>query len=62
MVVVENGHPHRALKFANDLATKLQRYPDHFPELFYRVDPERFKRSALLYLEPQDLTRSKTLS
>jgi hypothetical protein len=59
VVVVENGHPKRAVKFANDLATELRRYPDHFPELFYHVDPERFKRSALLYLEPQDLDKIK---
>jgi hopanoid biosynthesis associated RND transporter like protein HpnN len=59
VVVVENGTPKRAIKFANDLAGELRRYPDHFPELFYHVDPERFKRSALLYLEPQDLDKIK---
>ena len=59
VVVVENGHPKRAIKFANELAAELRRYPDHFPELFYKVDPERFKRSALLYLEPQDLDKIK---
>ena len=59
VVVVENGHPKRAIEFANDLAAELRRYPDHFPELFYHVDPERFKRSALLYLEPQDLDKIK---
>ena len=53
VVVVENGHPKRAIKFANDLAAELRRYPDHFPELFYHIDPESFKRSALLYLDPQ---------
>jgi predicted RND superfamily exporter protein len=62
VVVVENGHPKRAIKFADELATELRRYPDHFPELFYHVDPERFKRSALLYLEPQISIRSKTVS
>ncbi len=60
VVVVENGTPKRAIAFANDLATELRRYPDHFPELFYHVDPERFKRSALLYLDPQDLDKIKT--
>ena len=59
VVVVENGHPKRAIKFANDLAAELRRYPDHFPELFYHIDPESFKRSALLYLEPQDLDKIK---
>ena len=59
VVVVENGHPKRAIAFADDLAKELRRYPDHFPELFYHVDPERFKRSALLYLDPQDLDKIK---
>ena len=49
VVVVENGHPQRAMNFANDLAAELRHYPDHFPELFYHIDPERLKRSALLY-------------
>ena len=59
VVVVENGHPKRAIKFADDLAAELRHYPDHFPELFYHIDPERLKRSALLYLEPQDLDKIK---
>ena len=62
VVVAENGHPKRTIKFANDLATELRRYPGRFPELFYRIDPERFKRSALLYLDPQDLERSRAAS
>jgi hopanoid biosynthesis associated RND transporter like protein HpnN len=57
VVVVENGHPKRAIKFADDLATQLRRYPDHFPQLFYHIDPEVFKRSALLYLDVQDLDK-----
>jgi hopanoid biosynthesis associated RND transporter like protein HpnN len=59
VVVVENGHPQRAIKFANDLAAELKRYPDYFPELFYHIDPERFKRSALLYLDTKDLNDIK---
>jgi len=59
VVVVENGHPRRAIKFANDLAAELQRYPEHFPELFYHINPESFKRSALLYLDAKDLTKIK---
>ena len=59
VVVVENGHPRRAIKFANDLATELRRYPEHFPELFYHINPESFKPSALLYLDVKDLTKIK---
>jgi len=59
VVVVENGHPGRAIKFADDLAAELRRYPDHFPELFYHIDPESFRRSALLYLDFKDLNTIK---
>jgi hopanoid biosynthesis associated RND transporter like protein HpnN len=55
VVVVENGHPGRSIKFADDLAAELRRYPDHFPQLFYHINPESFKRSALLYLDLKDL-------
>ena len=59
VVVVENGHPRRAIKFAGDLAAELRRYPKQFPELFYHIDPESFKRSALLYLDVKDLDKIK---
>ena len=35
----------------------VSRYPDHFPEIFYHIDPERLKRSALLYLDSTDLDK-----
>jgi len=57
VVVVENGHPKRAVKFADELAAELRRYPDHFPELFFHINPESFKRSALLYLDLKDLNQ-----
>ncbi len=59
VVVVENGHPRRAIKFANALAAELRHYPDRFPELFYHINPESFKRSALLYLDTKDLEKIK---
>lgn len=59
VVVVENGHPQRSIQFANALAAELRRYPDHFPELFYRLDPEKFKDWALFYLEGKDLLKIK---
>jgi hopanoid biosynthesis associated RND transporter like protein HpnN len=57
VVVVENGTPHKAIQFAEDLATELRRYPKDFPQLFYHINPENFKRSALLYLDVNDLTK-----
>ncbi len=55
VVVVENGHPQRSIQFADDLAAELGRYPDRFPDIFYRLDPDRFKPWAFLYLEPKEL-------
>ncbi len=57
VVVVENGHPSRSIAFAEALAGELRKYPVQFPELFYRVDPERFKHWAFLYLNSQELSR-----
>jgi uncharacterized protein len=59
VVVVENGHPRRAIHFAEDLATELRRHPKSFTELFYHINPESFKRSALLYLDFKDLNKIK---
>jgi len=42
-VVVENGHPPQTIKFAEALAQELRHYPDQFPELFYRLNPEVLK-------------------
>ena len=60
MVVVENGHPSSSIAFAEALARELRRYPREFPEFFYRLNPDKFKQWALLYLEPQELRRLKT--
>ncbi len=59
VVVVENGHPEVSVKFADALAAQLRRYPDRFPELFYRLDPKTFTRWALLYLDTHDLLQLK---
>ena len=59
VVVVENGHPEVTTKFADALAAELRRYPDRFPELFYRLDPKSFTRWALLYLDTHDLIKLK---
>lgn len=57
VVVVENRDRYRSIEVANALAAELRRYPDRFPDLFYRVDPESFKPWALLYLDTQDLKK-----
>lgn len=59
VVVAENGHPGRTVKFADSLAAELRHYPDRFPDLFYRLDPETLKPWALLYLDYQGLLKIK---
>ena len=59
VVVVGNGHPEVTTKFADALAAELRRYPDRFPDLFYRLDPKSFRRWALLYLDTNDLIKLK---
>ena len=60
MVVVENGHPGSTIAFAEALAAEIRRYPKEFPEIFYRLDPEKFKHWALLYPDIKDLAKLKT--
>jgi hopanoid biosynthesis associated RND transporter like protein HpnN len=59
VVVVEAEKPSQAIKFAEDLATELRRYPQSFTDLFYHINPESFKRSALLYPDVKDLNKIK---
>lgn len=60
VVVIENGKPERSIAFAEALAAELRKYPKYFPELFYRVNPEPFKKWALLYLDEKDLLSLKS--
>lgn len=60
VVVVENGEPARSIRFAEALAEELRKHPDHFPQLFYRVDPEPFKKWALLYPDVEELQELKS--
>ncbi|MCX5893746.1 MAG: MMPL family transporter, partial [Deltaproteobacteria bacterium] len=60
VVVIENGHPQQTIKFAEALATELRGYPDRFPELFYRMNPEILQPWAMLYLDQKDLLKIKS--
>ncbi len=60
MVVAENHTPAHSIAFAEALAAELRHYPRQFPELFYRLNPEKFKHWALLYLPTEDLAKLKT--
>jgi predicted RND superfamily exporter protein len=59
VVVVENRGNEATIKFADALAAELRGYPKQFTDLYYRVNPERFRRSALLYLDTHDLLKLK---
>jgi uncharacterized protein len=59
VVVAENGKPGRPIAFAEALGTELRKYSDRFPDIFYRVDPDPFKKWALLYLNFEDLQQLK---
>src|SRR5574340_579283 len=58
-VVVENTDQKHCIQFVEALAAELDQYPQHFRELFYRVDPQKFKHWALLYLEQKQLLELK---
>jgi hypothetical protein len=59
VVVVENTDLSRSIQFAEALAGELRQYPHNFRDIFYRVDPEKFKKWALLYLEQKELVKLK---
>lgn len=59
VVVITNHDRRRAIAFAEALAQELRQYPEEFVELFYRIDPERLKPWALLYMKPEELIRLK---
>jgi uncharacterized protein len=55
IVVVESNDPDRLKKFAATLAGKMENRPQQFLEIFYKIDVDQFKESALLYLDPEEL-------
>ncbi len=59
VVVAENGTPGRPIAFAEALGAELRKQPDRFPQIFYRVAPDPFKKWALLYLDFEDLQQIK---
>lgn len=57
VVVVRTQEPNAALlqNVLDDLAERLQREPDHFADILYRVDQTRLRRKGLQYLSEQEL-------
>ncbi|RJR41324.1 MAG: rRNA methyltransferase [Desulfobacteraceae bacterium] len=56
IVVVENRGESRSLEFLRALVPRLQADHSHYRQIFYRVDPERFKPWALLYMGIDELS------
>ena len=57
VVVVRNVDRRQSIKFAEALVAELRRYPEQFPEIFYRLEPDSLKPWALLYPEIADLRK-----
>lgn len=54
-VVIEAPTPLRAVSFVQELSSRIAKDPAYFKNIFYRVDPERFKSWQLLYLDESEL-------
>jgi predicted RND superfamily exporter protein len=55
VVAIENKETSRSLKFLYALASQLERDPENYIQVFYRIDPNLFRPWALLYLGKKDL-------
>lgn len=55
VVAIENQDTSRSLRFLHTLVPLLEADRTHYDRIFFRVDPEPFRRWILLYLEKKDL-------
>ena len=54
-VIIEAPTPQRAMAFLQEVTYRLQADPQHFQDVFARVDPTLMRPWALLYLEDKEL-------
>jgi len=54
-VVIKAPTPRQAVAFISELGARVGKDTAHFRDVFYRVDPDLFKKWALLYLDRKDL-------
>jgi len=60
VVIHPKNHNYKeAIRFAKKLVHILNKQTDKYAEVFYRVNPDRFKRWALLYLDEKELLSIK---
>ncbi len=56
-VVVRASRPERAIEFMKALVDRIHGDPEHFQDVFYRIDPEQFKKWVLYYLDREELVK-----
>lgn len=54
-VVVRSPSQDRSVEFMNALVAKIHGDPKHFQDVFYRLEPDQFKKWVLYYLDKRDL-------
>ncbi|MFZ0943577.1 MAG: MMPL family transporter [Syntrophobacteraceae bacterium] len=54
-LVVRGPTQNRAIEFMNAIVSKIHADPEHFEDVFYRINPDEFKKWLLYYLDKPDL-------
>jgi uncharacterized protein len=54
-LVVRGPTQDRAIEFMNAIVSKIQADPEHFQDVFYRINPDEFKKWLLYYLDEAEL-------
>ena len=58
-LVVRAPTQDRAIAFMNAIVAKIQADPEYFQGVFYRINPDEFKKWLLYYLDENELVRIK---
>ncbi len=56
-LVVQGPTQDRAIEFMNAIVAKIHADPEHFQDVFYRINPDEFKKWLLYYLDEDELVR-----
>ena len=56
-LVVRGPTQDRAIEFMNAIVAKIHADPEHFQDVFYRINPDEFKKWLLYYLDEDELVR-----
>ncbi len=59
IIVIHHKNRKESLKFAKSLVSILQKQKDKYIDIFYRINPDWFKKWELLYLDENDLLNLK---